>query len=824
MAHQRIKKAASVILAAAMISSCFAFPVFADEEEQVQEETAMEEQVIEEPEEQEIPEEQEVPEEPEEEGPEEEEDEPEDEPAVIIEPVSDEPIPELECIVTEVDAFPSRSIVPTYDASGDNDIEGLFSEIRSICSTWQGETSITIDVSSYNIARELSQTITNRFFYECPDCYPVIKMSFWSNGTILTKIDLTLDEYSLADKNIFDSKVSEIISGIDPLWSEPEKVLYLHDYIVTHCDYDVTKAKRSASDQWHRLYTAYDCLVLGSSVCEGYAKAFSVLCREAGIECYGVTSSSNNHAWNLVRIGGKFYYIDCTGDDPASTAELIVVYPGYCRHKYVLCGKSVFAGTTNHAGNDWLLNGGENCFDYDTGSEYDNSFSDASEISQDIRSRMVYIGDSKWVSYSQMYTSSGGSFKVYDFKTKSYSDFTVSGIYGTYNGICLAGYGGDLMLSNGDTIYRVTLSDDGLSGTASSLTFTNAYADSGDIYGIDVVGDVLYYSYGVTAKYGLYFSYGTASKASTSLPFVDVDYGRVTACSLTLDGSVGINFRIALPQDFLAGQPSVTVTNEETGDAMGYLLNGIKPQPDGSYLITYQVDADEMNDIIVLQLKNNGQTYALRSADGVDCTATGFRYSVGRYVEKAKEYYGTDTKLVSLLDNMYEYGKCSQLMFDHNADGVTYDSSRISDVTSATLASYTVDYYDQFADDGLNFCGMSLVLNTTVSVNLYFDASGIDYRDYRFIIGDDVTDVSKVGSYLKLTISDIPAAALGTVYKVNVYDDQGRAAVSINIMPMSYCSRVAVLHDQGSSIATDRLYDLVRLLYRYYQAADAYIK
>ena len=92
------------------------------------------------------------------------------------------------------------------------------------------------------------------------------------------------------------------------------------------------------------------------------------------------------------------------------------------------------------------------------------------------------------------------------------------------------------------------------------------------------------------------------------------------------------------------------------------------------------------------------------------------------------------------------------------------------------------------------------------------------------MIGDDVTDVSKVGSYLKLTISDIPAAALGTVYKVNVYDDQGRAAVSINIMPLSYCSRVAVLHDQGSSIATDRLYDLVRLLYRYYQAADAYIK
>ena len=786
-------------MAAAIVSTCFAFPVFAeDEEEQV-----VEEQV-----------EQEEPEEPEQPG--------EQEEVVIIEETEPDEIPELECIIADVEIFPDAGAVHSYDAALEGaDVEGFYNRIRSIVNTWNGEGTISFSSSQYKITSEMVQTVNDRFYYECPDCYVVNKIKYYSSGGTVSTIQLVFDEYTMADKRAFDNKVSEIISRIDPLWSDAEKVLFLHDYIVTHCDYDVTMAKRSNTDPYHRLYTAYDCLVNGSSVCEGYAKAFSVLCSKVGIESYGVTSRTNNHAWNLVKFGGKFYYIDCTGDDPASTKNLTVVYPGYCRHRYLLCSKQGIEGIGNHQGTDWLLNGYDECYDYSTGSEYDGSFSASSEISENIRSRMVFIGDSKWVSYSQKYISSGGCFKVYDFSTRSYSDFTITGIP-SYNGICLDKFGGDLMVSNGDIIYRVNVSNNGLSGSAYSATFTNPYADSSDICGIDVVGDELCYSYGEKDSYGLYVNYGTVNKATTDLPFPDVGYGRVTECSLTLDGSVGINFRVALPQEFLTGMCSVSLVDEQTHRFESYMLNSLSPEPDGSYLFTYSLKASQMNDNVVLSLIKNGQAYPLKSADGVDCT-DGFRYSVSRYVEKAKQYYGTDTRLVTLLDNMYEYGKCAQIMFGYNADGVSYDNSLISNVNSSTLGSYKISFFDQFANDGLSFYGASLVLRSVTSLNLYFEADGIDYQDFTFKVGSEVVDVTADGDYLKLTVRNIPAADLADMLKINVYDQSGRAAISINIVPLSYCHQVAVLHDQGAAVATDTLYDLVRLLYRYYQAADAYI-
>ena len=58
---------------------------------------------------------------------------------------------------------------------------------------------------------------------------------------------------------------------------------------------------------------AYSVFVNGSSVCAGYAEAFSMLCNAAGIQTVCVTSSG--HEWNLIQLNGTWYYVDCTWDD-----------------------------------------------------------------------------------------------------------------------------------------------------------------------------------------------------------------------------------------------------------------------------------------------------------------------------------------------------------------------------------------------------------------------------------------------------------------------------------------------------------------------------
>ena len=68
--------------------------------------------------------------------------------------------------------------------------------------------------------------------------------------------------------------------------------------------------------------TAWGALVGGQALCEGYAKAFTLLCRVGGIPC-GVISgvamdtdgSVQNHAWVEVELGGAVYTVDPTWDD-----------------------------------------------------------------------------------------------------------------------------------------------------------------------------------------------------------------------------------------------------------------------------------------------------------------------------------------------------------------------------------------------------------------------------------------------------------------------------------------------------------------------------
>lgn len=78
----------------------------------------------------------------------------------------------------------------------------------------------------------------------------------------------------------------------------------------------ITKLSNSIS----RLssFNVYGCLVENVSVCDGIASAFKLLCSIEGIECIevsgiGVTSrGSENHAWNKVKIDGKWYIVDAT--------------------------------------------------------------------------------------------------------------------------------------------------------------------------------------------------------------------------------------------------------------------------------------------------------------------------------------------------------------------------------------------------------------------------------------------------------------------------------------------------------------------------------
>lgn len=111
----------------------------------------------------------------------------------------------------------------------------------------------------------------------------------------------------------FNSKVSQIISGMPSGLDAYGKALYLHDYVAGAVSYFETGDHQSA----------YGALIGGNAVCAGYAAAYQCLLNAAGIDAWKVDGSSINptsgkpipHSWNLVWIDGECYYTDVTWDD-----------------------------------------------------------------------------------------------------------------------------------------------------------------------------------------------------------------------------------------------------------------------------------------------------------------------------------------------------------------------------------------------------------------------------------------------------------------------------------------------------------------------------
>ncbi|MCD8249546.1 MAG: hypothetical protein LUC60_06805 [Lachnospiraceae bacterium] len=109
--------------------------------------------------------------------------------------------------------------------------------------------------------------------------------------------------------------------------SEYETVKAIHDYLVYNVDYDYDNLNANTLPE--TAYTAEGALLLHSAVCEGYARAFSYLCEQAGLESLMVYGSANDgatvlsHAWNQVRVNNAWFNVDVTWDDPLVNGELV---------------------------------------------------------------------------------------------------------------------------------------------------------------------------------------------------------------------------------------------------------------------------------------------------------------------------------------------------------------------------------------------------------------------------------------------------------------------------------------------------------------------
>lgn len=128
---------------------------------------------------------------------------------------------------------------------------------------------------------------------------------------------VTYQFYYLENKHqtdIVNESVKEALKQLDlDSKSDFEKIKLIHDYIITNSIYDMSTNQN----------TAYDCLVEGISACQGYAALTYKMMEEAGIPCRIIAGHGlgEPHAWNIVKLDGLWYNIDCTWDDPVGAVS-----------------------------------------------------------------------------------------------------------------------------------------------------------------------------------------------------------------------------------------------------------------------------------------------------------------------------------------------------------------------------------------------------------------------------------------------------------------------------------------------------------------------
>lgn len=131
------------------------------------------------------------------------------------------------------------------------------------------------------------------------------------------------DDSSLSEMNrsILDAAKAVISSEISDAMSDYEKELAIHDYITGWSRFDYSVFGRSAADGFtNGSDTPYGVLIDRSAMCHGYSSAFQLFMDMLDIECitvFGIPGSNGvEHSWNMVKLDGDWYCVDCAWDDP----------------------------------------------------------------------------------------------------------------------------------------------------------------------------------------------------------------------------------------------------------------------------------------------------------------------------------------------------------------------------------------------------------------------------------------------------------------------------------------------------------------------------
>lgn len=146
-----------------------------------------------------------------------------------------------------------------------------------------------------------------------------------------------------------DTKINTIIQSLPAGAANDEKLRSFNEWLTKNNCYnsDLEAAKTNYPAAWECISALKGSTGTQGPVCEGYARAFKVLCDKVGIPCVLVdgkakdkpASAGEDHMWNYVQLDGAWYAVDVTWNDPVEE------------------GSTSTDAVSTHESEDWFLVG-----------------------------------------------------------------------------------------------------------------------------------------------------------------------------------------------------------------------------------------------------------------------------------------------------------------------------------------------------------------------------------------------------------------------------------------------------------------------------------
>ncbi len=259
--------------------------------------------------------------------------------------------------------------------------------------------------------------------------------------------------------------------------------------------------------------------------------------------------------------------------------------------------------------------------------------------------------------------------------------------------------------------------------------------------------------------------------------------------TISLDGSIGVNFYMALCQETIDDKNAyvlLTLPNSNSYTQKRIYVKNVQTKTINNknyYVFPCDVSTKEMTKEIKAKLvtsKYTGKEYTF--------TVNGYANYI---IEHEKEY---SNKIVEIAKTLKEYGKATQIYFNYNTNALPSSNTTIPSYDFSSFQKQIVK-----EDKNIQFKGARLLLKSNIGLKLYFEGG-----DTFYVNGNKVQAI-KDGNYTVITIANINYMNLDKMY-----------SITSNQFEMKY-GFLSYGYDASKTNNTD-LKNIVNSLYHFYQA------